>query len=59
MRLVIGAWQLIGHLSMECSDPIFDDEDTMAAAQSARDSFTTSFDEFMRVCAGRPAADPA
>ena len=59
VRLVIGTWQLIGHLSMECSDPIFDDEDTMAAAQSARDSFTTSFDEFMRVCAGRPAADPA
>ncbi|WP_433680824.1 TetR family transcriptional regulator [Nocardia sp. CA-119907] len=53
VRLVVGAWQLIGHLSMECSNSIFDEADTSAAAADARNAFTTSFDEFMRVCTGR------
>ncbi|WP_433757168.1 TetR family transcriptional regulator [Nocardia sp. CA-135398] len=58
VRLVVGAWQLIGHLSMECQNSIFDEEDTAAAAAEARNGFTTSFDEFMRVCTGRPATEP-
>ncbi|WP_433713624.1 TetR family transcriptional regulator [Nocardia sp. CA-084685] len=53
VRLVVGAWQLIGHLSMECQNSIFDEEDTAAAAAAARNGFTTSFDEFMRVCTGQ------
>ncbi|WP_062982940.1 TetR family transcriptional regulator [Nocardia anaemiae] len=59
VRLVIGAWQLIGHLSMECQNSIFDEEDTAAAAAEARNGLTTSFDEFMRVCTGQPTTDPA
>lgn len=59
VRLVVGAWQLIGHLSMECSNSIFDEADTSAAAADARNAFTTSFDEFMRVCTGRTDAAAA
>ncbi|MEV6140287.1 TetR family transcriptional regulator [Nocardia sp. NPDC051990] len=59
VQLVVGAWQLIGHLSMECQNSIFDAEDTGAAAAQARNAFTTSYDEFMRVCAGRPTSEPA
>ena len=60
VRLVVGAWQLIGHMSMECQDSIFDEEkDTAAAAAAARNGFTTSFDEFMCVCTGQPAPEPA
>lgn len=59
VQLVVGAWQLIGHLSMECQHSIFDDADTAAAATAARNAFTTSYDEFMLVCTGRPTREPA
>lgn len=56
VRLFVGAWQLIGHLSMECQNSISDDENTAAAARAA---FTTSYDQFMRMCTSWPTTEPA
>ncbi|QBS43070.1 TetR family transcriptional regulator [Nocardia sp. CS682] len=57
VRLILGAWQLIGHLAMECGESMFDYDNPQAAAAAGRDSFTTAFDEFTRVCGGaRPGA---
>ncbi|WP_084654868.1 TetR family transcriptional regulator [Nocardia altamirensis] len=50
VRIVLGVWQLIGHLGMECQQAAFDDDDLEAAAQASRTAFTSTFDEFLRVC---------
>ncbi|GAA5081038.1 TetR family transcriptional regulator [Nocardia iowensis] len=49
VRLILGVWQLVGHLGMERSDALFDD-DLTAAAAAGRQTFVSTFDEFMRVC---------
>ncbi|WP_405167142.1 TetR/AcrR family transcriptional regulator [Nocardia sp. NBC_01499] len=52
VRLILGTWQLIGHLAMECGESMFDYDDLRAAAAAGRNSFTAAFDEFRRVCGG-------
>ncbi|WP_406236552.1 TetR/AcrR family transcriptional regulator [Nocardia sp. NBC_01009] len=50
VRLIVGTWQLIGQLGMECSVDIFDDGDPAAAALAGRTAFLSTFDEFVRIC---------
>ncbi|MEV6428754.1 TetR family transcriptional regulator [Nocardia sp. NPDC051463] len=50
VRLIVGTWQLIGQLGMECSVDIFDDSDPAAAAMAGRTAFLSTFDEFVRIC---------
>lgn len=52
VRLVLGSWQLIAHLAMECGESMFDYEDLHEAATAGRNSFCAAFDEFVRVCGG-------
>ncbi|PXX66462.1 TetR family transcriptional regulator [Nocardia tenerifensis] len=52
VRLILGSWQLIGHLSMECGEDIFDYDDMHTAATVGRNTFSATFDEFLRVCGG-------
>jgi AcrR family transcriptional regulator len=52
VRLIVGAWQLIGHLGMECSDGMFDQDNPLAAAAAGRNALTSTFDEFVRTCCG-------
>ncbi len=52
VRLIVGTWQLIGHIGMECSGDAFLDEDLSAAARSGRAAFTETYDEFVRACCG-------
>lgn len=54
VRLIVGTWQLIGHVGMECSDDLFLDEDLATAAEAGRTAFTETFDEFVRVCRVAP-----
>ncbi|MBF6465078.1 TetR family transcriptional regulator [Nocardia beijingensis] len=56
VRLIVGTWQLIGHIGMECSDDTFLDEDLSAAARAGRAAFTETYDEFVRACCGAPGA---
>ncbi|MGW4846462.1 TetR family transcriptional regulator [Nocardia brasiliensis] len=56
VRLILGAWQLIGHVGMECQEAVFDDDDLEGAAQASRTAFTTTFDEFLRLCCGTGSA---
>lgn len=56
VRLILGVWQLIGHLGMECQETAFDDDDLEAAAAAGRTAFTTTFDEFMRACCATEGA---
>ncbi|MEU4342584.1 TetR family transcriptional regulator [Nocardia sp. NPDC023852] len=52
VRLIVGTWQLIGHVGMECSGEAFvqDDLATAAAAAAGRAAFIATFDEFVRTC---------
>ncbi|MFE7796153.1 TetR family transcriptional regulator [Nocardia sp. NPDC057440] len=50
VRLIVGTWQLIGQLGMECSVDIFDEGDPAAAALAGRTAFLSTFDEFVRIC---------
>ncbi|WP_433661822.1 TetR/AcrR family transcriptional regulator [Nocardia sp. CA-128927] len=52
VRLILGTWQLIAHLAMECGESMFDYDDLHDAATAGRNSFTAAFDEFVRVCGG-------
>ncbi|MFI6171800.1 TetR/AcrR family transcriptional regulator [Nocardia sp. NPDC051052] len=52
VRLILGTWQLIGHLAMECGESMFDYDDLHEAAAAGRNSFTAAFKEFFRVCGG-------
>ncbi len=56
VRLIVGTWQLIGHVGMECSDDLFLDEDMATAARAGRAVFTETFDEFVRSCCVAPTA---
>lgn len=56
VRLIVGTWQLIGHVGMECSDDVFLDDDLATAARSGRAAFTEAYDEFVRTCCGTPTA---
>ncbi|MFE7745662.1 TetR family transcriptional regulator [Nocardia sp. NPDC057455] len=56
VRLIVGTWQLIGHVGMECSDDAFLDEDLSTATRAGRAAFTEAFDEFVRTCCGAPTA---
>lgn len=55
VRLILGIWQLIGTLGMECSGELFDDEDVATASRAGRAAFTETFDEFVRICCVPPA----
>ncbi|WP_067803559.1 TetR family transcriptional regulator [Nocardia beijingensis] len=57
VRLIVGAWQLIGHIGMECSDDVFLGDDPVTAARAGRAAFTETYDEFLRTCCG--ATTPA
>lgn len=50
VRLILGSWQLIGHVAMECGESMFDYDDLHEAATAGRNSFRAAFDEFVRVC---------
>ncbi|MFD0365813.1 TetR family transcriptional regulator [Nocardia sp. GCM10030253] len=50
VRLIVGTWQLIGQLGMECSVDILDEDDPAAAALAGRTAFLTTYDEFVRLC---------
>lgn len=52
VRLILGSWQLIGHVAMECGESMFDYDDLHDAATAGRNSFCAAFDEFVRVCGG-------
>ncbi|WP_084466895.1 TetR family transcriptional regulator [Nocardia arthritidis] len=52
VRLLVGTWQLIGHIGLECSDDAFLDEDLATATRSGRTAFTEAYDEFVRICCG-------
>ncbi|MFD6159499.1 TetR/AcrR family transcriptional regulator [Nocardia sp. NPDC060256] len=52
VRLILGSWQLINHLAMECGESMFDYDDLYEAATAGRNSFCAAFDEFLRVCGG-------
>jgi hypothetical protein len=52
VRLLVGTWQLIGHIGMECSDDAFLDEDLATATRAGRTAFTEAYDEFVRTCCG-------
>ncbi len=56
VRLIVGTWQLIGHIGMECSGEIFLDDDLATAARAGRAAFTETYDEFVRACCGVPNA---
>ncbi|MGK8520472.1 TetR/AcrR family transcriptional regulator [Nocardia asteroides] len=59
VRLIVGTWQLIGHVGMECSGDLFLDDDLATAAKAGRAAFTEAFDEFARACrVGPPAQRP-
>ncbi|MFQ6393132.1 TetR family transcriptional regulator [Nocardia sp. KC 131] len=49
VRLIVGAWQLIGQLGMECSVEMFDEGDPTAAAMAGRAAFLSTYDEFVRI----------
>ncbi|WP_174187710.1 TetR/AcrR family transcriptional regulator [Nocardia barduliensis] len=59
VRLIVGTWQLIGHLGMECSDASFLDEDMAVAARAGRAAFTETYDEFVRTCCVTPTSPDA
>ncbi|MFG1794273.1 TetR/AcrR family transcriptional regulator [Nocardia sp. NPDC049149] len=50
VRMILGVWQLVGQLGMECQEVAFDDDDLESAAQASRAAFTSTFDEFLRIC---------
>ncbi len=54
VRLILGTWQLIGTVGMECTGELFDDEDVATASRAGRDALTETFDEFVRVCCVAP-----
>ncbi|MEV6321477.1 TetR family transcriptional regulator [Nocardia sp. NPDC051787] len=54
VRLILGAWQLIGTVGMECSGDMFDHEDVAIASRAGRTAFTETFDEFVRTCCVPP-----
>ncbi len=56
VRLILGVWQLIGTVGMECTGELVDDEDMATAAQAGRAAFTETFDEFMRTCCVPPTS---
>ncbi len=59
VRLIVGTWQLIGHLGMECSDDMFLHDDMAIAARAGRAAFTETYDEFVRTCCVAPTAPDA
>lgn len=54
VRLIVGAWQLIGTVGMECTGGSFDHEDVATASRAGRTAFIETFDEFVRICCVPP-----